>query len=915
MAQFKQWFTQDLTESIVVRHCESVMFTGDDNGAVVGVRLFDGGSAYSSGGTVSGAVKRSDGGLVPLTGTLSGNAASVVIPAAALAYPGPIGVHVVLTQGGSTTTVLKAIYSVDDNSGAAVDPGTIIPSINDLITAINNAVASIPSDYSALLHTLAPDFSASTAYAAGDYVWYNGTLYRFGTGHAAGSWTGTDATAAVFGNDLTVLKDSLGESVESAAITPNIDTTSIGVTVKASNNKLVIYGTANATRRYTFLNGQNEFHTTGDALDVTLDGGVYEIEISETGYKTNVPFNATYSTFASAFMLTSGAHSFATPVMIGLFISNGTNYGTSDNPTIISFSAKKVIAKDPIARTDIAEILSEIINLSEDVPAVPNNTDYNDLITTGTYRVLNLTNANTMANIPAGIGAHKLVVFKISDGQKIYQILLRSGSVNIYIRNKDGLSAWTDWRNITFSNDLVSLISANYNYLSTSLESGTDYDSVGAGSYYCASSTLANSMVHCPVKVGHRLFVFQTYNASDFVQIVMANREFYYRYRGEAWKTYSLYKPDVPTYYADHIVDREEKANAIIANVGIYGDTFAAIADTHWDRNAKNSPDLIKHIATNTPINRLMMLGDYYITQSTEAGAFKALNTCLGAFKDKGMQLYIIPGNHDYNKGTIASYPVLTESQVYGQIMTGQYDVTCDDETCSFWFDNAQKKIRYFFTTCMYDSSYNKTSYKWIFGEMENLPSGYRFIIFTHTGLSGSLSTSHEYSQYLTGAMAAVRDKTTYTFDGMTFDYSNVNATPMFVYAGHNHFDNVFTYNGIACIQETTDAYYYEEGGLTRTQGAETEQAFDIVTSDLQNSVVYLTRVGAGHDRIVHYGVETVTATKALTAMLTGSLVWASSDNRIANVSSGTVSKVGNGYCTVTATDTNGQTEDWIIKC
>jgi len=208
MAQFKQWFTQDLTESIVVRHCESVMFTGDDKGAVVGVRLYDNGAAYSGGGTVTGAVKRLDGGLVALTGTLSGNAASVVIPAVALAYPGPIGVHVVLTQGGSTTTVLKAIYSVDDNSGAAVDPGTIIPSINDLISAIESAVASIPSDYSALLHTLAPDFSASKAYFSGDYVWYNGTLYRFISDHAAGSWTGTDATAAVVGNDLSNLKSA-----------------------------------------------------------------------------------------------------------------------------------------------------------------------------------------------------------------------------------------------------------------------------------------------------------------------------------------------------------------------------------------------------------------------------------------------------------------------------------------------------------------------------------------------------------------------------------------------------------------------------------------------------------------------------------------------------------------------------------
>lgn len=136
MAQFQQWFNQDFTEDIEIRHCESVMFTGDDQGAVVGVYLFNNGTAYSGGGAVTGAVKRSDGGRVVLTGTLSGNAASVVIPAAALAYAGPIGVQIILTVGNQKTTILKAVYNVDDTSGAAVDPGDLVPDIDELLAEI-----------------------------------------------------------------------------------------------------------------------------------------------------------------------------------------------------------------------------------------------------------------------------------------------------------------------------------------------------------------------------------------------------------------------------------------------------------------------------------------------------------------------------------------------------------------------------------------------------------------------------------------------------------------------------------------------------------------------------------------------------------------------------------------------------------
>lgn len=203
MAQFEQWFDQDFTEKIEIRHCESVMFTGDDKGAVVGVHLFNGGAAYSGGGTVSGKVIRSDGAEVALTGTISGNAVSVVLLESCLAVPGPIGVYVRLTANSQKATVLSAIYTVQATStGTIVDPGTIISSVNDLIDDIQEAVASIPSDYSALLAAVAPTFSDTTAYNAGSYVWYSGVLYRFTTAHPAGTWNGLDVDKVIIGEVL-----------------------------------------------------------------------------------------------------------------------------------------------------------------------------------------------------------------------------------------------------------------------------------------------------------------------------------------------------------------------------------------------------------------------------------------------------------------------------------------------------------------------------------------------------------------------------------------------------------------------------------------------------------------------------------------------------------------------------------------
>lgn len=203
MAQFEKWFTQDLTQPVEIRHCESIVFTGDNLSNLVGVNLYVNGEPYSGGGVVKGNVLLSNGVTVPLTGTLDGNKASIVLTSGCFILPGLVGVSIRIDSGDTKTTVLSAVFTcVQSETDSTIDPGTIIPSVQDLIDDINDAVGSIPPDYSALLATIAPNFSASTAYPAGQYIWNDGTLYRFTVDHAAGAWTGTDAAAAVIGGEL-----------------------------------------------------------------------------------------------------------------------------------------------------------------------------------------------------------------------------------------------------------------------------------------------------------------------------------------------------------------------------------------------------------------------------------------------------------------------------------------------------------------------------------------------------------------------------------------------------------------------------------------------------------------------------------------------------------------------------------------
>ena len=56
---------------------------------------------------------------------------------------------------------------------------------------------------------VALEFSTTKTYAVGDYVIYNGTLYYFTANHAAGAWTGSDATEQTVDDALKQIRSDI----------------------------------------------------------------------------------------------------------------------------------------------------------------------------------------------------------------------------------------------------------------------------------------------------------------------------------------------------------------------------------------------------------------------------------------------------------------------------------------------------------------------------------------------------------------------------------------------------------------------------------------------------------------------------------------------------------------------------------
>lgn len=260
----------DIQQPVKVRYLDGYFFSKDSAGHRINVDVFDNGVPVSVGGSVSADVIRSDGETVPVTGAVSGNRAYVILPQAAYAVVGAVQITIKVTEGTTIVTIASFVaYVHESDTDITVDPGTIIPSIQALISQIETAVASIPADYSSLWTSLAPAFSTSTAYAVGQYVTNSGVLYRFTTAHPAGTWNSAHVTAVNLGAEVSNLKSAVNhveEKIPDGMIFP--------FAVVDSNGKAAITvdddGNTSIKQKH-FEQDEKGFHNKNENGDIVTD--------------------------------------------------------------------------------------------------------------------------------------------------------------------------------------------------------------------------------------------------------------------------------------------------------------------------------------------------------------------------------------------------------------------------------------------------------------------------------------------------------------------------------------------------------------------------------------------------------------------------------------------------------------------
>jgi len=140
MAQIETWLDCDLMKPAPVLYPEGRLFSQDNQGNLIGVRVTKDGAPVTLSGGVTGYCILATGTAVPVAGTISGNKASIVLPESAYAVPGMINIIIKLSQDNAVTTI-GAIVSTVFGMGDVVEPSQ--STIDDWTAQINTAIAIV----------------------------------------------------------------------------------------------------------------------------------------------------------------------------------------------------------------------------------------------------------------------------------------------------------------------------------------------------------------------------------------------------------------------------------------------------------------------------------------------------------------------------------------------------------------------------------------------------------------------------------------------------------------------------------------------------------------------------------------------------------------------------------------------------
>lgn len=318
-------------------------------------------------------------------------------------------------------------------------------------------------------------------------------------------------------------------------------------------------------------------------------------------------------------------------------------------------------------------------------------------------------------------------------------------------------------------------------------------------------------------------------------------------------------KNGYPTYFRTHLTDRIDTINTML----IAQDTSAMlfITDHHYPNNDLKSVGIVETVCKETGVAKVFLGGDYINRETRKAEALRNINRIGGMYTYPGVKTFRLCGNHEFNNPGASTDQTIVANQLTRQelrhaiLNTFIGDVTADENSLSYFYDDKINKIRFIVGSVTYTSSLDSNSVKWVCNQLTQMPSGWSTVVLFHTILkyADGITSPVNSATNLIRVLDAFKQKSNYTFDGVTYDFTSTNAELICAICGDMHVDaDYVTEGGVHIIATTTDSMQ-ELGELTRVTGDITEVAFDVFVFNTTQKSINCIRIGAGQDRTFNY--------------------------------------------------------------
>ena len=283
-----------------------------------------------------------------------------------------------------------------------------------------------------------------------------------------------------------------------------------------------------------------------------------------------------------------------------------------------------------------------------------------------------------------------------------------------------------------------------------------------------------------------------------------------------------LYNYFYPAYYETEMIS----AISNLKNANKNSLCFAMYTDPH-DNNEKinsynmNQIEALRKICDSALIDFVILGGDLSDgIFATKAAAILKFTDIVNAFKKLKSPVLALRGNHDDNsyQGSAAEALIITKKEFYN-LITAPLAGGTDSEAYGYYYkDFGDYRIFCLdyldYPETLTGGNYDYTGYKanwrgysndqvaWFCDALEH--TNKKIIVASHYSTNSRLMeeinngiTDNNYLN-ITNAMKAYNAKETFTFNGTTYDFSNVTGEILLQVSGHSHAYGAFVQDGIA---------------------------------------------------------------------------------------------------------------------